>query len=128
MGQYGQAGIDAGVGPSITLLLFDSIGFLLQAVVPQRLVNWMEFAVGVMLVGLGCDVLGKITKSRLHIHVQRHSPQSPHFHAHSHRKESDHSTTAHQHTHSTAFLYRALFVGLMRGMAGSAALIVLTFQ
>jgi hypothetical protein len=81
-----------------------------------------------MLVGLGSDVLRKIIQGRIHIHVHQHPHQPPHVHAHSHRGEINHQRTGHPHSHSTAFPYRALFVGLMHGMAGSAALILLTLQ
>ena len=48
-----------------------------------------------------------------------------HFHAHSHAGEiAPHARTAHAHEHG--FRWRTLLVGLMHGMAGSAALLVLT--
>jgi ABC-type nickel/cobalt efflux system permease component RcnA len=123
-----RQGLTWGLGHTITLLLFGSMVFLLEAAVPEKLATWIELAVGVMLVGLGCDVLRKFAKSGIHVHVHQHPHQSPHVHVHSHQAESDHRTTDHHHTHSTAFPYRALFVGLMHGMAGSAALILLTLQ
>jgi len=47
-----------------------------------------------------------------------------HFHAHSHAGETaPHVRTAHAHEHG--FRWRTLLVGLMHGMAGSAALLVL---
>lgn len=123
-----KQGLTWGLGHTITLLLFGSMVFLLEAAVPERLANWLELAVGVMLVGLGSDVLRKIIQGRIHIHVHQHLHQPPHLHAHSHGGEINHQTTDHHHSHSTAFPYRALFVGLMHGMAGSAALILLTLQ
>jgi hypothetical protein len=52
-----------------------------------------------------------------------------HLHAHSHSGESGHPDV-HRHGHRRlhAFSLRALLVGMMHGMAGSAALIVLTLQ
>jgi hypothetical protein len=48
-----------------------------------------------------------------------------HFHAHSHAGEAaPHARAAHVHEHG--FRWRTLLVGLMHGMAGSAALLVLT--
>jgi ABC-type nickel/cobalt efflux system permease component RcnA len=128
VGSTVRQGLTWGLGHTITLLLFGSMVFLLEAAVPQRLANWLELAVGVMLVGLGGDVLRKIIMGRIHVHVHQHPQQSPHVHIHSHRGQSHHGTLDHQHAHSTAFPYRALFVGLMHGMAGSAALILLTLQ
>ena len=82
----------------------------------------------VMLLGLGLDVLRKIAKERVHFHVHQHANDTPHFHAHAHKDDSDHEDSIHQHDHSIGFSYRALFVGFMHGMAGSAALILLTLQ
>lgn len=123
-----KQGLTWGLGHPITLLFFGSMVLLLEAAVPERLADWLELAVGVMLVGLGGDVLRNIIQGRIHVHVHQHPHQSPHIHAHSHQGESDHRTTDHHHTHSPAFPYRALSVGLMHGMAGSAALILLTLQ
>lgn len=123
-----KQGLTWGLGHTITLLLFGSMVFLMEAVVPERLANGLELAVGIMLLGLGLDVLHKMTKTRVHFHVHQHSNQVPHFHAHSHRREADHNDVDHEHAHSKKFPYRALFVGFMHGMAGSAALILLTLQ
>ena len=81
-----------------------------------------------MLLGLGLDVLRKIAKERIHFHVHQHANHAPHFHAHSHKDDFDHKVSTHQHVHLKGFSYRALFVGFMHGMAGSAALILLTLQ
>jgi len=82
-----------------------------------------------MLVFLGLDVLRKLIKKRIHFHLHLHDSEQ-HFHAHSHEGENhqQHNPDNHQHEHGQAFPLRALLVGLMHGMAGSAALIVLTLQ
>ncbi|MCP4983715.1 MAG: urease accessory protein, partial [Gammaproteobacteria bacterium] len=49
-------------------------------------------------------------------------------HAHSHTGESEHSKSGHRHSHDNEFPLRALLVGLIHGMAGSAALILLTLD
>ncbi|MEO8324318.1 MAG: urease accessory protein [Nitrospirota bacterium] len=123
-----KQGLTWGLRHTITLLLFGSMVFLLKAAVPERLANWLELAVGVMLVGLGSDMLRKIIQGRIHVHVHQHPHQPPHVHAHFHREEINHPRTKHHHSHSTTFPYRALFVRLMHGMAGSAPLILLTLH
>lgn len=51
------------------------------------------------------------------------------MHAHSHAKnETAHDPHLHTHTHPPGLRLRALFVGMMHGMAGSAALILLTLE
>ena len=123
-----KQGVVWGLGHTLTLLIFGSLVLLMEAVVPEQLAHGLEFLVGCMLVGLGIDVLRKLLKERVHFHVHQHPDQLPHFHAHSHKGESKHTLSPHDHEHPQGFPYRALFVGLMHGMAGSAALIILTLQ
>ena len=123
-----KQGVVWGLGHTLTLILFSSLIFLLESVVPERLAQGLEYLVGCMLVGLGIDVLGKLIKERIHFHIHQHPNQSPHFHAHSHKGESDHTSFTHDHAHPQGFPYRALLIGFMHGMAGSAALIILTLQ
>ena len=69
-----------------------------------------------MLWRLWCD--------RVHFHKHGHGDGTVHIHAHSHAGETlPHARTAHAHAHG--FRWRTLLVGLMHGMAGSAALLVL---
>src|SRR5256885_7339713 len=78
-----------------------------------------------MLVGLGGHVLWRLWHDRVHFHRHGHGDGTVHFHAHSHAGEtSPHARAAHAHQHG--FRWRTLLVGLMHGMAGSAALLVLT--
>lgn len=114
-----------GFGHSLALFLFGGMVLLMGAAVPQHLAQWLELAVGCMLVLLGADVLRRLARDRIHFHRHRHGA-SVHVHAHSHRGGGDHGSDPHRHEHPVAgFPLRALLVGLMHGMAGSAALIVL---
>ncbi len=123
-----RQGIAWGFGHSITLLVFGSIVLLMDQVIPERLAETLEIAVGGMLILLGIDVLWRAWKNRIHYHVHQHDNQSPHFHAHSHAGEGEHVSSRHQHNHDNDFPLRALLVGLIHGMAGSAALILLTLD
>jgi hypothetical protein len=77
-----------------------------------------------MLVGLGAHVLWRLWRDRIHFHKHRHCDGTVHIHAHSHAGETiAHARAAHAHAHD--FRWRTLLVGLMHGMAGSAALLVL---
>lgn len=128
-------GIAWGLGHTITLLLFGSVVLWMDSVVPSELARWLELLVGVMLVGLGLDVLRRLLRDRVHFHAHQHGPRSRHFHAHSHAGETRaaHDPDRHRHQHAqpaglAGMPMRALFIGLMHGMAGSAALILLTLQ
>ena len=81
-----------------------------------------------MLVGLGAHVLWRLWRDRVHFHRHSHGDGTVHVHAHSHAKETAKQTVPHAsapHEHAHGFRWRTLLVGLMHGMAGSAALLVL---
>jgi ABC-type nickel/cobalt efflux system permease component RcnA len=69
-------------------------------------------------------VLWRLWRDRVHFHQHGHGDGTVHIHAHSHAGETaPHARASHAHAHG--FRWRALLVGLMHGMAGSAALLVL---
>lgn len=115
-----------GLGHTLTLFTFGMVVLLLDAVIPQRLALSLELAVGVLLVILGGDIVGRMILARVHFHVHRHADGVRHFHAHSHAGERGHDPARHEHVHAQGLPLRALVVGLVHGMAGSAALILLT--
>lgn len=117
-----------GLGHTLTLFLFGSIVLVLNLVMPERMAHMLEFMVGLMLVALGLDVLRRLVREKIHFHIHHHDDGEAHFHAHSHAGETDHDPRQHEHEHPEGFPLRALAVGLMHGMAGSAALILLTLQ
>ncbi len=115
-----------GLGHTITLFLACALVLYLDTVVPERLAQGLEAAVGIMLVLLGADLLRRMRHESIHFHTHRHSDGTEHFHAHSHRTDPAPHTPHHEHRHPRQFPARALCVGLMHGLAGSAALILLT--
>src|SRR6202011_1279512 len=69
----------------------------------------------------------RLWRDRVHFHKHGHGDGTVHIHAHSHAGETvPHARAAHAHAHS--FRWRTLLVGLMHGMAGSAALLVLAIS
>ncbi len=114
-----------GLGHTTTLFLFGSAVIWLDTNISQQFAENLEIAVGFMLIILGLDVLRRLIKQRIHYHPHQHHNKNSHFHAHSHKGEGAHHTSQHQHSHSP-FPYRTLCIGFMHGMAGSAALILLT--
>ncbi len=116
-----------GMGHTITLFIFGSIVIILNTVISTELAEKLEFVVGIMLFFLGIDVLRRIVKDRIHYHVHKHGESIVHFHAHSHQGEEDHEGSKHEHSH-VKFPYRTLFIGLVHGLAGSAALVLLTLD
>ena len=124
----GAAGLGAswGLGHTTILVAVGAVLMLGGLVIPQWLATLLEMAVGVMLVVLGADVLRRFFKNRVHFHLHRHNDGQVHLHAHSHKEQPGH--THHDHTHASGLSLRAFLVGLMHGMAGSAALIILTLS
>jgi len=117
-----------GIGHTLALFAFGSFAILNDSIIPSRLADTLEMAVGIMLILLGADVIRKILRDRVHFHTHRHADGKQHFHAHKHRRDSRHYLSNHQHSHHAQRPAKALFIGLMHGMAGSAALILLTLQ
>jgi hypothetical protein len=127
LGESVRLGSIWGLGHTLTLFLFGSLVLLMDVMLPERLAQILEFSVGLMLVVLGIDVIRRVIRDRIHFHAHQHNNGIQHFHAHSHAEEGPHESSAHKHSHKK-FPLRALLIGMMHGMAGSAALIVLTLQ
>lgn len=116
-----------GIGHTVTLMIFAGAAVLAGAVISDSMAGWLEFAVGAMLVLLGGSLLWRIWRERIHFHLHSHGNGVQHFHAHSHAGETGrHNPRSHRHEHGAAAGARTLLVGMMHGMAGSAALLVLT--
>lgn len=130
-----------GIGHTLTLFLFGSIVLLTDLFIPETMAKWLELGVGIMLVLLGIDVLRRLLKERIHYHAHQHKDEQNkeahakesqhHFHAHSHAEKKNNkevNQSSHEHQHPDNLSYRALFIGVLHGMAGSAALILLTLE
>jgi hypothetical protein len=117
-------GLTWGLGHTLTLFAFAGAAILLGRAIPEHFARPIETAVGVMLVGLGAHVLWRLWRDRVHFHRHGHGDGTVHIHAHSHAGEPV-SRIGASHAHPHGFRWRTLLVGLMHGMAGSAALLVL---
>lgn len=117
-------GLTWGLGHTLTLFLFAGIALVIGQSIPEQIAEPLEGAVGFMLVALGGHLLWRLWRDRVHVHVHQHGDGVRHLHLHSHADRLSHDApTAHRHEHG--FRWRTLLVGLMHGMAGSAALLVL---
>jgi cytochrome c biogenesis protein CcdA len=125
VGDIVKHGLTWGLGHTITLFLFAGAALVLGHAIPEHLERPLETAVGIMLVGLGAHVLWRLWRDRVHFHQHVHGDGTRHIHVHSHAGDTlPHARSSHEHGHG--FRWRSLVVGLMHGMAGSAALLVLT--
>jgi ABC-type nickel/cobalt efflux system permease component RcnA len=138
-----RQGVAWGIGHTLTLMLFGGAVLALGQVISPSLEQALETAVGIMLIVLGADVLRRLVRDRIHFHVHRHVAGPEHVHAHSHRGEAPprrgmdesrgprgprHAEAPHLHEHAKRWPLRALAVGMMHGLAGSAALVMLSLQ
>ena len=90
---------------------------------PARLWPATDAVVGLLLVVLGASVLWRYARGRWHMHRHAHLGEgAPHLHLHSHAHGGAH---AHAHVHGRWDGRRSLGFGLLHGLAGSGAIVVL---
>jgi len=110
-----------GLGHTATLFVVGLLVIGLRLTIPARLALALEFAVALMLVVLGMSILWRsFGAERLHLHTHAHSPEThTHFHIHGIREED------HSHPHPFKSMQKPFVVGMVHGLAGSAALMLL---
>ncbi|MEP6947601.1 MAG: hypothetical protein ABJA02_16900, partial [Acidobacteriota bacterium] len=114
-----------GAGHTISLFVAAILVLVLEFQISERTERLLETCVGIMLTLLGLNVIRKlISGGRLHFHPHTHG-ESEHVHPHIHASETA-AAAAEPHTHHGLSLSpRSLFIGMVHGMAGSAALMLL---
>jgi len=110
-----------GLGHALSLGLVGGVILVLRLSVPPAVSDFLEALVGVMLVALGALALRRAAALRVHAHPHEHDG-STHVHLHAHRREEP---QAHHHPHPLRGGLRPFLVGLVHGLAGSAALALL---
>ena len=109
-----------GVGHTVILLVVGTAVLLFKLTIPSAWAKLFEVAVGVMLVGLGMSVAFALWRERVHLHAHWHEHGEQHRHLHSHSGGAHHD-----HLHRFRLEYKSLAVGMVHGLAGSAALLLL---
>lgn len=110
-----------GLGHTISLFLAGVLVLLLDFRIGERTERILEFGVGVMLFLLGLNVLRKLARGAyLHFHEHEHGER---VHVHPHIHEGEKSDEPHTH-HGFSFSPRALIIGMIHGLAGSAGLML----
>lgn len=111
-----------GLGHTISLIVAGILVLLLNFQISERAEQMLEFGVGVMLFLLGLNVLRKLFQGgKLHFHPHEHAGRK-HVHPHLHEAAKTDEPNTH---HGFSFNPRALIIGMVHGMAGSAALMLL---
>lgn len=121
-------GVSWGLGHTTTLLLIGVVIILLRLTIPDRLALMLEFLVGIMLVGMGAQVIYGFRKKSVHQHEHGHTEEE-HLHYHAHGPAQIVETGAGHHLAievGKPFLRKKSYiVGTVHGVAGSAALTLL---
>jgi high-affinity nickel permease len=112
----GFVGCCWGFGHTAVLLLVGLAVIVLKITIPESVTQALEFGVGLMLVVLGGSLAATLLRERWHVHVHQHG-QETHVHLHSHRLHQSHA-----HEHWLQASLKPFVVGMVHGLAGSAAL------
>lgn len=123
-----KAGIMWGLGHTAALLFLGTIVIAFQYQLPEKVALLLEFLVGIMLVYLGLALIYKIFR-RVSFHLHEHTHDGyrhihPHFHTNNEDKQHNEKAKNNWH-HDHAYRGRSLFIGLVHGFAGSAALMLM---
>ncbi len=114
-----------GVGHTISLLIAGVAVLVLHVKIGARTALALEFCVALMLIALGANALRKILRGgNLHVHPHHHGE---HAHLHPHIHEESVELSRHTH-HGLRVNARPILVGMMHGLAGSAALMLLVLS
>ena len=121
-------GVIWGLGHTISLFVAGLLVLLLAVNISASVSSRLEFGVGIMLIFLGITTftgwsVGKFFKGLRH----QKSSSSPHKHIHYHDGNVVHS---HDHVHDSGHRHghKALIIGMVHGMAGSGALLLVVLS
>lgn len=128
----GMVGVLWGIGHTAALFAAGLIIIVLHVAIPERIAALLELAVAAMITLLGARILYLLLRDRQTIHVHMHTHDGRvhshlHFHDRSdaHRIEESQAHGARAHHSAIGRGLRPVFVGVIHGLAGSAALTLL---
>jgi ABC-type nickel/cobalt efflux system permease component RcnA len=87
IGDIVKHGLTWELGHTLTLFLFAGAAIVLGHSIPGTLLQPLETAAGIMLVGLGALVLWRLFHDRVRFHRHTHGDGTAHIRAHSHAGE-----------------------------------------
>jgi sulfite exporter TauE/SafE len=107
-----------GGGQTISLLIVGAVVIFLKLQISESVEAKLEAIVGAMLIVLGLNALRKLfSGNKIHVHAHEHGTRE-HIHIHSH------SPVVAADSHHR-FSPRSIVIGMVHGLAGSAALMLL---
>jgi len=120
LGRSALVGLFWGMGHTTMLLAVGMVVVFFKLTISSAWAKVFEAGVGVMLVGLGLSLAFALWRERLHLHAHLHDDGHEHRHVHAHADGKHH-----EHLHRFRLEYKSLAVGMIHGLAGSAALLLL---
>lgn len=126
-------GVLWGAGHTAALFAAGLVVVVLYVTIPERIASLLELAVAAMITILGARILYLLLRDRrsVHVHTHTHDGRS-HSHLHFHDERDAHSVGeshkgrgGQQAHHNDLRGLRPVFVGVVHGLAGSAALTLL---
>ena len=119
LGRSALVAVSWGLGHTATLSLVGLAVILFNVRIPDWLAPVAELAVGLVLLTLGASIVKGYLTEKVHAHLHQHGGEvHMHFHSHAGGEGHDHQHRLLQHRTS-------LLVGMVHGLAGSAALMLL---
>lgn len=118
----GWMGFCWGLGHGTTLVILGLPLVLFNRLLPERLGQIAEVAIGVVIVALAARLLLRWRRGVFHVHTHRHGEGLPHRHVHSHKEGK-----SHEHGHAVPHRgpLGAYGIGLVHGIGGSGGLTLL---
>ena len=117
-----MAGVFWGIGHTATLFIVGIILIFMKGEIPEKWAMSLEFLVGIMLVYLGMTTI--FSFKNIHVHQHEHDGEE-HKHIHSHKHIGQHE---HNHQHKNVSYLKSMLIGLVHGLAGSGAMVLLTMS
>jgi ABC-type nickel/cobalt efflux system permease component RcnA len=116
-----------GLGHTAALFAAGVVLILLRVSIPERVGAMLELAVALMIIFLGTRILFLLLRQRRDVHVHAHAHGGrTHTHLHFHEREDAHEAAeTHPVSHARhrgLWGWRPVLVGMVHGLAGSAAL------
>ena len=104
------AGVFWGIGHTATLFIVGVILIFMKGEISEKWAMSLEFLVGIMLVYLGITTI--LSLKNIHIHQHEH----------------DGEEHKHNHQHKNVSYLKSMLIGLVHGLAGSGAMVLLTMS
>lgn len=130
----GLVGALWGVGHTAALFAAGAALILLRVTVPEGVRSALELCVALMIIFLGSRILYLVLRRRREVHVHTHTHGGrPHTHLHFHDRADEHDAAARDDApahdeHRGLWGWRPVLVGMVHGLAGTAALTLLVLN